>query len=81
MYEQQKMMFEQNDRSCADRIISIYQPHLRPIVGALCLVFAKTGLEALKKRLVGTIDGLVGVLTPPQVCWGRINMIYKVLDS
>ena len=49
--------------------------------GLLCLVFAKTGLEALKKRLVGTIDGLVGVLTPPQVCWGRINMIYKVLDS
>ena len=32
MYEQQKMMFEQNVRSCADRIISIYQPHLRPIV-------------------------------------------------
>ena len=26
------MMFEQNVRSCADRIISIYQPHLRPIV-------------------------------------------------
>jgi IS5 family transposase len=32
MYEQQKAMFEQNARSCADRIISIYQPHLRPIV-------------------------------------------------
>ena len=32
MYEQQKMMFEQNVRSCAERIISIYQPHLRPIV-------------------------------------------------
>ena len=32
MYEQQKMMFEQNVRRCADRIISIYQPHLRPIV-------------------------------------------------
>ena len=32
MYDQQKMMFEQNVRSCADRIISIYQPHLRPIV-------------------------------------------------
>ena len=26
------MMFERNVRSCADRIISIYQPHLRPIV-------------------------------------------------
>ena len=32
MYEQQRMMFEQNVRRCADRIISIYQPHLRPIV-------------------------------------------------
>ena len=32
IYEQQKMMLEQNVRSCADRIISIYQPHLRPIV-------------------------------------------------
>ena len=49
--------------------------------GILSLVFANTGLEALKKRLVGTIDGLVEVLTPPQVCWGRIYMIYKVLDS
>ncbi|MFR5270124.1 MAG: hypothetical protein ACLTGI_05030 [Hoylesella buccalis] len=26
------MMFEQNVRRCADRIISIYQPHRRPIV-------------------------------------------------
>ena len=32
MFEQQKMMFEQNVRTCANRIISIYQPHLRPIV-------------------------------------------------
>lgn len=26
------MMFEQNVRRCADRIISIYHPHLHPIV-------------------------------------------------
>ena len=32
MYEQQKMMFEQDVRTCANRIISIYQSHLRPIV-------------------------------------------------
>ena len=32
MLEQQKMMFEQGVRTCADRIISIYQPHLLPIV-------------------------------------------------
>ena len=32
MYEQQKKMFDENVRGCADRIVSIYQPHLRPIV-------------------------------------------------
>ena len=41
--------------------------------GALCLVFAKTGLETLKKRVLSTIDNLVGVLPSPQVSWGRIN--------
>ena len=32
MYEQKKKMFDENVRRCADRIVSIYQPHLRPIV-------------------------------------------------
>lgn len=32
MYEQQKKMFDENVRRCADRIVSIYQPQLRPIV-------------------------------------------------
>ena len=41
--------------------------------GALCLVFAKTGLETLKKRVLSTIDNLVGVLPSPQVSWGKIN--------
>ena len=41
--------------------------------GLLCLVFAKTGFEALKKRVVGTIDDVVGVLPSPQVGWGGIN--------
>ena len=41
--------------------------------GLLCLIFAKTGLEALKKRVVGIIDDLVGVLSPLQVGWGWIN--------
>ena len=27
--------------------------------GLLCLIFAKTGFEALKKRVVGTIDDLL----------------------
>nr|WP_302694377.1 hypothetical protein [uncultured Prevotella sp.] len=39
----------------------------------LSLVFAKTGLETLKKRALSTIDDLVGVLPSPQVSWGKIN--------
>ena len=31
-YEQQKYMFDNNVRSCFKRIISIFQPHVRPIV-------------------------------------------------
>ncbi len=31
-YEQQKEMFDNDTRSCANRIISIFQPHVRPIV-------------------------------------------------
>ena len=42
--------------------------------GLLCLVFAKTGLETLKKRVLSTIDNLVGVLTSPQVSLGKINL-------
>jgi len=41
--------------------------------GLLCLVFTKTGLETLKKRVLSTIDDLVGVLPSPQVSWGKIN--------
>ena len=41
--------------------------------GLLRLVFAKTGLEALKKRVLSAIDDLVGVLSSPQVSWGWIN--------
>lgn len=40
---------------------------------ALCLVFAKTGLETLKKRILCTIDDFVGVLPSPQVSWARMN--------
>lgn len=32
MYEQQKAMFYDQKKTCADRIVSIFQPHVRPIV-------------------------------------------------
>ena len=30
-YEQQKQMYDADNHSCTDRIVSIYQPHVRPI--------------------------------------------------
>jgi len=30
-YQQQKQMYDNNTHSCPDRIVSIYQPHVRPI--------------------------------------------------
>lgn len=49
MFGQQKAMFEQGVRTCADRIVSIYQPHLRPIVrgkaGAKVEFGAKIGVS------------------------------------
>ena len=38
-------MFEQNVRRCADRIISIYQPHLRPIVRGKAKVTVEFGAK------------------------------------
>ena len=32
LYNQQKMMFDTKTNSCADRIVSIHQPHVRPMV-------------------------------------------------
>ncbi len=32
LYHQQKQMFDTNTRRCDDRIVSIHQPHVRPIV-------------------------------------------------
>jgi transposase, IS5 family len=31
VYEQQNQMYRKNSNSCSDRIVSIYQPHVRPI--------------------------------------------------
>ena len=32
MYAQQRRMFEEKTHTCANRIVSIYQPHVRPII-------------------------------------------------
>ena len=92
--------------SKSNRIVSIYQPHLRPIVrgkakvefgaklddtadtwigacffaknvmkflrGLLCLIFAKLGLKAFKRRISYSIYYLMGVLDPTRGCLVKI---------
>lgn len=66
MYEQQKMMFEQKVRSCANRIISIYQPHLRPIVRGK----AKAKVEFGAKIGVSIVSGYTYV---DHLSWDAYN--------
>ena len=60
------MMFEQNVRRCADRIISIYQPHLRPIVRGK----AKAKVEFGAKVGASIVNGYTYV---DHVSWDAYN--------
>ena len=66
MFEQQKMMFEEGVRTCADRIISIYQPHLRPIVRGK----AKAKVEFGAKTGVSIVNGYTYV---DHLSWDAYN--------
>ena len=66
MFEQQKMMFEEDVRTCADRIISIYQPHLRPIVRGK----AKAKVEFGAKTGVSIVNGYTYV---DHLSWDAYN--------
>ncbi len=66
MYEQQKKMFDENVRRCADRIISIYQPHLRPIVRGK----AKARVEFGAKIGVSVVNGYTYV---DHLSWDAYN--------
>ena len=66
MYEQQKMMFDQKVRSCADHIISVYQPHLRPIVRGK----AKAKVEFGAKIGACIVNGYTYV---DHLCWDAYN--------
>ena len=66
MFEQQKMMFEQGVRTCAERIISIYQPHLRPIVRGK----AKAKVEFGAKIGASIVNGYVFV---DRLSWDAYN--------
>ena len=55
IWRQQSEMYEENKQSIADRIVSINQPHIRPIVRGK----AGTSVEFGAKILVSYVDGYV----------------------
>lgn len=53
VYMQQKQMYDNNEHSCPNRIVSIHQPHVRPIVRGK----AKANVEFGAKTGVSLVDG------------------------
>lgn len=53
LYEQQKQMYDERRHSCEDRIVSIHQPHVRPIVRGK----VKAGTEFGAKLTASVVDG------------------------
>ena len=66
LYRQQYLMFDQHSRQIENRIISISQPHLRPIVRGK----AKTNVEFGAKISVSLIDGFSFV---DRISWDNYN--------
>jgi hypothetical protein len=76
IYRQQKEMYEKQEHHCEDRIVSIHQPHVRPIVRG------KQGktVEFGQKVLAGITDD--GYTLLPKMDWNAYNegsyVIYSV---
>lgn len=66
LYEQQKMMYDTHTRRCEDRIVSIHQPYVRPIVRGKAS--AKTEFGA--KLTASIVDGYAEVTT---LSWDAYN--------
>jgi transposase, IS5 family len=66
IYRQQQEMYDQNKHSIADRIVSIYQPHVRPMPRGK----DKASVEFGSKQLVMYKDGYTHVYT---IGWDNFN--------
>lgn len=66
VFEQQKMMFKEKVHSCLNRIVSIFQPHIRPIVRGK----AKAKVEFGAKVGLSVVDGYSYV---DHVSWDAYN--------
>src|SRR5574344_281501 len=66
VYQQQKEMFDNNIHTCMDRIISIFQPHIRPIVRGK----AKANVEFGAKIGISVVNGYSYV---DHISWDSYN--------
>ena len=66
MFQQQKEMFETGTRSCLDRIVSLFQPHIRPIVRGK----AKANVEFGAKIGASIVEGYTYV---DHLSWDAYN--------
>ena len=66
LYRQQRFMYEQHSHTVADRIVSISQPHVRPIVRGK----AKSKVEFGAKVSVSLVDGFSFV---DRISWDAYN--------
>ncbi len=56
-----------------DRSLLLAKNAMKFLRGLLCLIIEKSGLMALKIKIIKTFDDLVDVWTTPQVCVVKIN--------
>ena len=66
LYEQQQTMYEKRTRRCDDRIVSIHQPYVRPIVRGK----TSAGTEFGAKLTASVVDGYAEVTT---LSWDAYN--------
>ena len=66
MFKQQRAMFDEGQRTCADRIVSIFQPHIRPIVRGK----AKAMTEFGAKVGASIVDGYTFI---DHISWNAYN--------
>ena len=66
VYKQQKQMYDTKSHQCTDRIVSIYQPHVRPIVRGK----DKAKVEFGSKINISEVDGFVRLDT---LSWDAFN--------
>ncbi len=66
LYEQQKMMYDRRSRRCDDRIVSLHQPWVRPIVRGKANVATEFGA----KLTATVVDGFAEVMS---LSWDAYN--------